>query len=104
LFRAALIGVACFRIAGSVPWLSGALAVALALAAMHRTGTLHAPGGATALIANIGPERVKALGFAYAISPVLSGAAVLLAISMGPGLVRAWVELALVREESFGEE
>lgn len=81
-FVSALIGVACFRLAGSTPWFSAALAVALSIAVMHRTGTLHPPGGATALIANIGPERVKALGFVYALAPVLSGAAILVAVAL----------------------
>jgi CBS domain-containing membrane protein len=86
----ALIGVACFRLAGSTPWFSGALAVALSIAVMHRTGTLHPPGGATALIANIGPERVKALGFLYALAPVLSGAAILVAVALVTRHGQAW--------------
>lgn len=88
----ALIGVACFRVLGTMPWFSGAVAVALAIVAMHRTGTLHAPGGATALIANIGNERVKELGFAYAFAPVLSGAMTLVAVAWLAMRTRAALE------------
>ncbi|WP_276345541.1 HPP family protein [Daejeonella sp. JGW-45] len=35
--------------------------------------TLHPPGGATALIANIGSEQIKALGYLFVLSPVLTG-------------------------------
>ena len=36
------------------------------------------PGGATALIANIGSEKIKALGWMYVVSPVLTGVLILL--------------------------
>ncbi len=51
-------------------WLSSALAVALSIVMMQITKTLHPPGGATALIANIGSEKIQALGFIYVLSPV----------------------------------
>jgi CBS domain-containing membrane protein len=44
--------------------------------------TLHPPGGATALIAVIGSEKVKALGYMFALSPVLAGCLVLLAAAL----------------------
>lgn len=63
-------------------WLACALAVSLSIVAMQMTKTLHPPGGATALIANIGTEKIKALGFMYVIDPVLSGVAILLIIAL----------------------
>lgn len=96
----ALLGVACFRLFGASPWFSGALAVALSIAVMQRTGTLHAPGGATALIANIGPERVKALGFGYAFAPVLSGAVILVAVAFLVHRARARSSSLLARLRS----
>lgn len=81
-FVSALVGVACFRMLGETPYVSGGLAVGLAIFAMHTTRTLHAPGGATALIANIGSEKVKALGFGYAFAPVLSGVAILMVAAL----------------------
>jgi CBS domain-containing membrane protein len=90
----AIIGVTCFRWLGTEPWLSGGLAVALAIFAMHRTGTLHAPGGATALIANIGSDKVKALGYGYVIAPVLTGVMVLMAVAF----LARWLRSANYRE------
>ena len=44
--------------------------------------TMHPPAGATALIANIGSEKIKSLGFAYTLSPVLTGITILLLIAL----------------------
>jgi CBS-domain-containing membrane protein len=52
------------------------LAVALAIAFMQLTRTLHPPGGATALIAVIGPQSVHDLGWAYLV-PVMAGVTLL---------------------------
>jgi CBS domain-containing membrane protein len=48
---------------------------------MQVTKTLHPPGGATALIAVIGSEKIKALGFLYVLSPVFSGSLILLLVA-----------------------
>jgi CBS-domain-containing membrane protein len=63
-------------------WLSSALAVSTAIVMMQITKTVHPPGGATALIANIGSEKIKALGFLYVISPVFSGVLILLVVAL----------------------
>jgi CBS-domain-containing membrane protein len=63
-------------------WLSSALAVATAIVAMQVTKTVHPPGGATALIANIGSEKVKALGYIYVFSPVFTGVMILLIVAL----------------------
>jgi CBS-domain-containing membrane protein len=78
----ALVGVACQQLFGSTVWLAAALAVSTAIAVMHATKTLHPPGGATALIAVIGGEKIHALGFTYALFPVGGGALILLAIAL----------------------
>jgi CBS-domain-containing membrane protein len=52
-------------------WFSSGLAVALSIVAMQITRTVHPPGGATALIAIIGSEEVKSLGYKYVFSPIL---------------------------------
>jgi CBS-domain-containing membrane protein len=74
----ALVGVTVRLILPGPPWLVCALAVALAIAVMHATGTLHPPGGATALIAVTGGPKIVALGYLYVLFPVLSGALVML--------------------------
>jgi CBS-domain-containing membrane protein len=49
---------------------------------MQITKTVHPPGGATALIANIGSEKIKALGFLYVVSPVFTGVIILLIVAL----------------------
>ncbi|MEO5376435.1 MAG: HPP family protein [Magnetococcus sp. DMHC-6] len=79
----ALVGVTIFKIFSAQPWLAAALAVSLAIVVMHLTSTLHPPGGATALIAVIGSHKIHALGFIYALIPVLLGAFLMLIVAVG---------------------
>lgn len=65
-----------------VPWLAAALAVSSSIVLMQVTKTLHPPGGATALIAVIGTEKVKNLGYLYVLSPILSGVIILLLVAL----------------------
>ncbi len=78
----ALIGVSVHQLLPDVVWLAAPLAVSLSIVLMQVTKTLHPPGGATALIAVIGSEKVKALGYLYVLSPVLSGALILLVTAL----------------------
>jgi len=79
----ALVGVTTrLALPGAPGWLVCALAVAAAIALMHATRTLHPPGGATALIAVTGGPKLMALGYVYAVFPVLSGALVMLACAL----------------------
>lgn len=78
----AIIGVTVFKLLPDQVWISFALAVALSIVAMQMTKTMHPPGGATALIAIIGSDRIKDLGFNYIFSPVLSGIIILLLIAL----------------------
>lgn len=63
-------------------WLAAALAVAIAIVLMQITKTLHPPGGATALIAIIGSEKIKSFGYAYVLSPILTGVIILLLVAL----------------------
>ncbi|HKG05602.1 MAG TPA: HPP family protein [Pedobacter sp.] len=78
----AIIGVSVQKLIGSEPWLACALAVSLSIVVMQITKTLHPPGGATALIAVIGSEKIKALGYLYVLSPVLTGVVILFLVAM----------------------
>ena len=49
---------------------------------MHLTKTTHPSGGATALIAVIGSERVHQLGFLYVLSPGVLGAMIMLVVAL----------------------
>ncbi|MHC1788127.1 HPP family protein [Solidesulfovibrio sp.] len=78
----ALVGVTARLALAEPEWLVCALAVAGAIAVMHATGTLHPPGGATALIAVTGGPKIIALGYLYVVFPVLSGALVMLLVAL----------------------
>jgi CBS domain-containing membrane protein len=78
----AIVGVAIHKLIPAEVWLSSALAVSTAIVMMQITKTVHPPGGATALIANIGSEKIKALGFIYVLSPVFTGVIILLIVAL----------------------
>jgi CBS-domain-containing membrane protein len=78
----ALVGVTVHKLVPHELWLASALSVSLSIVLMQVTKTLHPPGGATALIANIGSEKIKALGYLYVLSPVLSGVIILLLVAL----------------------
>jgi len=79
---ASLIGVAVHKLVPDQLWLASALAVSLAIVCMQITKTMHPPAGATALIANIGSEKILNLGFGYTFTPVLSGVLILLTVAL----------------------
>ena len=70
----AFIGVTIFMLFPEIIWVTAPLAVATSIVIMQLTKTLHPPGGATALIAVVGSEKIKSLGYFYVISPVTTGA------------------------------
>src|SRR4051812_35223666 len=78
----AIVGVTVHKLIPGEIWLSSALAVSTAIVMMQITKTVHPPGGATALIANIGSEKIKALGFMYVLSPVFTGVMILLVVAL----------------------
>lgn len=81
-FLSAVIGVTIYKLFPDVLWITAPLAVSLSIIVMQITKTLHPPGGATALIAVIGSEKIKILGYWYAFSPVLSGTIILLIVAL----------------------
>ncbi|MDN3688556.1 HPP family protein [Cyclobacterium jeungdonense] len=80
----AIIGVTVYRLFDSsdVIWLTPALAVSLSILAMQYTKTLHPPGGAIALIANIGSSEIREMGYFYVINPVLTGVMILFIVAL----------------------
>ena len=78
----ALVGVTIHKLIPGEVWLSSALSVSTAIVMMQITKTVHPPGGATALIANIGSDKIKSLGFIYVLSPVFTGVMILLIIAL----------------------
>ena len=74
----ALIGVTIHKLVPDIIWIAAPLAVSLSIVFMQITKTLHPPVGAIALIAIIGSDKIKALGYIYVFSPVLIGVLILL--------------------------
>lgn len=78
----ALVGVTVGLIFKENVIISSALAVSFSIAVMHLTRTLHPPGGATALIAVIGGDKIQDLGYWYVVSPVFIGAFLMLLVAL----------------------
>ena len=78
----AIIGVTVYKCIPGQLWLASALAVATAIFVMHATKTLHPPGGATALIAVIGSQKIHSLGYMYILMPAGAGAAIMLIVAL----------------------
>lgn len=81
-FLSALVGVTIFQLLPAPVWLTSALAVSTAILIMYLTDTIHPPGGATALIAVIGSDKVHDLGYWYAIEPVLIGVVLMVMVAL----------------------
>lgn len=77
----ALIGVACAKVF-SYPPLAAAVAVGLAIGAMHQFKCIHPPGGATAFTAAMGSVAIRDLGFGFVLFPVLSNALTMVSLAM----------------------
>lgn len=77
----AAIGVTCAKFLPN-PIYAGALAVALSIGAMHYLRCLHPPGGATALVAVLGGEQVRALGYSFLLTPVLDNVMIILIVAV----------------------
>lgn len=85
----AAIGVTVARSVDD-PLLAPALAVALSIGMMYGLRCLHPPGGATALVAVLGPAPIQALGYGYLLVPVLLNAATLLIVAVLFNYPFAW--------------
>ena len=72
---ATLVGLVMVKIAGPNPW-AAALAVGLAMAAMHLTGTFHPPAGINPLLV-----VVNDMSWSFIAVPVACGALLLLAFT-----------------------
>ena len=101
----ALIGIACAQWVPNQP-LSAALAVGLAIGAMHVLRCIHPPGGATALTAVIGGPAVHALGFQFLFTPVLLNVAIILGTAIGVNYFFIWrrYPMALARKKKTDTE
>ena len=78
----ALVGITIYNLLGEASYCAPALAVALAIAGMHLTGTLHPPGGGTALMMVTGTPAIAEYGYFTAVFPVAVGALILVAVAL----------------------
>lgn len=85
----AFIGVSCAKLLGN-PFYAGAVAVALSIGAMHYLRCLHPPGGATALVAVLGGEPVRALGYGFLLTPVLANVLIILVVAIAANYPFRW--------------
>jgi CBS domain-containing membrane protein len=77
----AIVGVACWH------WIpdytvAASASVGLAIGVMVVTRSIHPPGGATALAAVIGSEKLHNLGYSYEFQPVLLNAVTILLVAI----------------------
>lgn len=77
----AFIGVSCAK---WIPdqFVASAVAVALAIGAMHYLRAIHPPGGATALTAVAGGSAIHELGYQFVLTPVLLNVLVILLVAL----------------------
>jgi CBS-domain-containing membrane protein len=85
----AIVGVTCAKLIPT-PMLAAAVAVALAIGAMHYLRCIHPPGGATALGAVLGGDAVNQLGYLFVVTPVMLNAATILVVAMLFNAPFAW--------------
>ena len=77
----AFIGISC-QLLWPQHIVTPALAVGLAVAAMHYLRCMHPPGGATALSAVIGGPQIIAMGYQYLLTPVLINVVSILLVAL----------------------
>lgn len=101
----AFIGVTCAKVVPNRE-LAAALAVGLAIGAMHQFKFIHPPGGATALTAVIGGPAVTSLGYRFVVEPVLLNAVLIIAVAIGFNWWFPWrrYPAVLVRRRTLDEE
>ena len=85
----AFIGVTCAKLLADT-MLASAVAVGLAIGAMHYLRAIHPPGGATALTAVIGGPAVTGLGYGFIVAPVLVNAIALVALAVAINAAFRW--------------
>lgn len=77
----AFIGISAYYLIPD-PIVASSAAIGVAMLLMHHTGSMHPPGGATAVTAVIGGSSVHELGYYFIIVPVFFNSIILLSIAM----------------------
>jgi CBS domain-containing membrane protein len=79
---AALMGVTAYKLFGGNLAIAAGMAVGSATVIMQAAGCIHPPGGATALIAVLGPAQVHHLGYLFVLTPVLVSTVIILVVGL----------------------
>ena len=85
----AIIGVACWKWIPDIT-VAASASVGLAIGAMYFARCIHPPGGATALAAVIGSDKLHALGFTYEYEPILLNAVTILLVAIAFNSMFKW--------------
>jgi len=83
------VGVACAMLVPNELVAAG-LAVGLSVAFMHYLHCLHPPGGAIALMAVIGGDPIRQMGFNFVVAPVLINVLIVVAAAIVFGAFFPW--------------
>ncbi|NOQ69684.1 MAG: hypothetical protein GQ573_06235 [Gammaproteobacteria bacterium] len=102
----AIVGVACWQ------WIpdytvAASASVGLAIGAMYFARCIHPPGGATALAAVIGSDKIHNLGYSYELAPILLNTVTILIIAIAFNAVFKWrrypAHLPFIKQASSAE-
>jgi len=85
----AVVGVACWQLIPDYT-VAASASVGLAIGIMYLTRCIHPPGGATALAAVIGSEKLHHLGYSYEFQPILLNAVTILLVAIAFNWVFKW--------------
>ncbi len=77
----AVVGVACWHLIPNFT-VAASASVGLAIGVMYLTRSTHPPGGATALAAVIGSEKLHQLGYSYEFKPILLNTVTILLVAI----------------------
>jgi len=74
----ALVGVSCAKLIPDIT-AAAAIAVGVSIFAMYYLRCMHPPGGAAALLAVLGGDSIRDLGFQFLLNPILLNVSIMLA-------------------------
>ncbi len=73
----ALVGVSCAKLIPDLT-VAAAIAVGISIFAMNTLRCMHPPGGAAALLAVLGGDSIREMGFQFLLSPILLNVSIML--------------------------
>ncbi len=85
----ALVGVACWQIIPNYV-IAASASVGIAISIMYLLRCTHPPGGATALAAVIGSDKLHNLGYSYEIAPILLNTITILFVAIAFNALFKW--------------